>query len=54
MKYQIFTYITFVRARKERTATAVNMIVGINMMMEANTLVPKKTMVPNQPLQEHR
>lgn len=35
---------------KDKTATAVNMMVGMSMMMEAKMLVPKKTIVPNQPL----
>lgn len=43
---------TFDRAMKERTATAVNMMVGISMTTAEPTLVLKKVMVASQPLPE--
>lgn len=42
--------VTFVRAMKDSTATAVNMMVGINMTTAEPTLVLKKVMVASQPL----
>lgn len=39
---------------KDKTATAVNMMVGMSMMMEAKMLELKKTIVPNQPLGKHK
>ncbi len=43
---------TFVRAMKESTATAVNMMVGINMTTAEPMLVLKKVMVASQPLMD--
>lgn len=43
-------YVTFDRAIKESTATAVNMMVGISMTTADPMLVLKKVMVASQPL----
>lgn len=40
------------RAMKEKTATAVNMTVGISITTAEPTFVPKKAMVAIQPLEE--
>lgn len=46
----VMKQLTFDRAMKESTATAVNMMVGISMTTAEPMLVLKKVIVANQPL----
>jgi len=48
--FSIKAQVTFVRAMKESTATAVNMMVGISITTADPMLVLKKVMVASQPL----